>query len=265
MPLDVKRRPPVYLLLENQGLNAARGAGQLPFFGLFAAVEAVVQLLSRSVKHDGGRSAVLRPEGTGLDKVLSYSIRSRGDHASDELEPDPDGTWPDVAAEVSQVVIGALVGKGSRFGIDQDWGVAVILRVVGAALLVKSQVPVDPALAALIEVVDDIVGVALSREPRAWTLPSFDASLGQEKVLVWIGLADLAHVFVVCARIPVVGDAVDVLRSSGDLERVLGPVHEPVAIVIPYEDLKVAQAVFFQFWAEKAGGEFTFFRSGPDA
>ncbi len=121
--------------------------------------------------------------------------------------------------------------------------------MVRAAFLVEQDVPVGPAFGALVEVVDQRGAVALGVGERLQSrgVEALDGGLGQQQVLVGPGLVHRADVGMHRGPagpglVPVEAHAPCVARGVGILEDHPRALRHQVAVVVPDDDLAVAQA-----------------------
>ncbi|MBG9885027.1 hypothetical protein ABE10_00185 [Bacillus toyonensis] len=132
----------------------------------------------------------------------------------------------DDPADLSEHVVGGVVhdDRRSRDGeVDRHRSVAVVVDVVRPAGGVEDHVPVDPGLRAVLDVVDDVVGVALGGGPAPQPRTVLLTALGPVEMDVGELRLDLAERGEVLgphrragdevpqiAGVPVEGDPVDV-------------------------------------------------------
>mmetsp|Transcript_66004 Transcript_66004/g.204455 ORF Transcript_66004/g.204455 Transcript_66004/m.204455 type:complete len:265 (+) Transcript_66004:317-1111(+) len=152
------------------------------------------------------------------------------------------------------VVVRRLVQNGVVLRADQNGSGAEVLFVVGAPLGVEDDVPVDPALGPVIQVLDDVRRIALADEPLAQLRALLLAALRHDEVLVRPQLvhaldvveADLASPvgprLVARIPVPVEGRAPDVLGRGAVRIDVARPREHPVAVVVPHQQLGIQPA-----------------------
>eukprot|EP01137_Pigoraptor_chileana_P000265 Opistho-2@36166 len=143
---------------------------------------------------------------------------------------------------MAQVEIGTLVQQPARRPLGQDGRAAQIAHMVGATRFVEQQVPVDPAGRPAVQVMDDGACVALAQAPLAGVRPALLATLGEEQALVGPGVVQQLHMVEMVFAIPVEAAAPDVTGGFGVRVDDAGPLHHQVAVVVPDDDLDVAQS-----------------------
>ncbi|EEF23502.1 conserved hypothetical protein, partial [Ricinus communis] len=165
----LQARPPASA---RQRVARDRAGRQIGHAGLSIDVQHESVRALAAVHHDDDEDAVL-VDGGGALQVLAAR---RAQHAMRA------GT--DEAAEVTEVVVGALRHQPVPRSIREHRRAAQVADVVRPAGLVEQQVPVDPADGPAVEVVDHAAGVALAGGPGADVRAAFLAAFGEEQLLV---------------------------------------------------------------------------------
>mmetsp|Transcript_346 Transcript_346/g.722 ORF Transcript_346/g.722 Transcript_346/m.722 type:complete len:392 (-) Transcript_346:90-1265(-) len=129
--------------------------------------------------------------------------------------------------------------------------IAKVVHVVGAALMVKQNVPVSPARGARVEITHDIVTVALALAPSTVRDPGglslivrqhgqLEARLRRQQERVRVRFGHVGHVIEAAPRVPMEGDPVHVLRRRAvSAEQSVRPLLDVVLVVVVPKDLDV--------------------------
>ena len=119
---------------------------------------------------------------------------------------DADGAGANELAEVAEIIIGTLIDQLVVLGICDDRGRAVVSHVVGSAVFVQHHIPVDPADCPVVQITDDIVGVAFAEFPGTDVRAAFLATLGEQQVLIGECVVDFVEIFELIPGVPVKSD-----------------------------------------------------------
>ena len=206
-----------------------------------------------AVQHHDGHAAVGVGEGGAFQRLArgrrQHPLRTRLREAREV----PDGGKRTLRV---QAVLG-------RHG--QEGRAAEVAHVVGAALLVEQQVPVDPAHRPAVQVVDHRARVALGQFPAAPVRAAFLAALGEQQLLVGPRVVHQLHVVEVVFHVPVEARAPHVLRSLGIAVDDAGALDHGVAVVVPHDHAHVAEPGLVQRGAEVVAHEVAFLLGGVEA
>mmetsp|Transcript_39272 Transcript_39272/g.97041 ORF Transcript_39272/g.97041 Transcript_39272/m.97041 type:complete len:206 (+) Transcript_39272:490-1107(+) len=188
------------------------------------AAQAVEKRLVAAVQNHSGHLPIGAEEGGALQTVqtaacaVGAATDARGGALEEDGGVEQARTGGDVLGKVAHVVVLWVDVQLARSYVCHDRSVAVITQVVGSALLVEQEVPVQPTHRARLEVAEHVVCVPLSVAPRAvlQLRPLRPAvllvrCLGGEEHLVGPPLSDGAQLLEGVARVPVECDAVEVL------------------------------------------------------
>mmetsp|Transcript_56862 Transcript_56862/g.176375 ORF Transcript_56862/g.176375 Transcript_56862/m.176375 type:complete len:433 (+) Transcript_56862:667-1965(+) len=248
----------------------------------------VLVALVQDDHHQGVRAGAAVGEGGHLERVPAGAA------------DDPPRARADEPRKVGQVPESRLVEHPARGAVQDDGGNAEIPHVVGPALLVQAEVPVDPALAPGVDIRDDVHGVALPELPVSGLGAQLDASkllaaLGEEYVLVWPQLghsadvleaglaADVLNGGLVLLRdverdrghvrpdleagvpVPVVRDTPDILGGLGVAVDDGGSLEHAIAVVVPNENLHRLQTGSIKGGSKMIADEDHLFLCGEEA
>mmetsp|Transcript_24246 Transcript_24246/g.65559 ORF Transcript_24246/g.65559 Transcript_24246/m.65559 type:complete len:322 (+) Transcript_24246:449-1414(+) len=134
--------------------------------------------------------------------------------------------------------------------------IAKVVHVVGAALVVKQNVPVSPARGARVEITHDIVTVALALAPSTVRDPGglslivrqhgqLEARLRRQQERVRVRFGHVGHVIEAAPRVPMEGDPVHVLRRRAvSAEQSVRPLLDVVLVVVVPKDFDVGVGLF---------------------
>eukprot|EP00421_Protoceratium_reticulatum_P018500 CAMPEP_0168394316 /NCGR_PEP_ID=MMETSP0228-20121227/19469_1 /TAXON_ID=133427 /ORGANISM="Protoceratium reticulatum, Strain CCCM 535 (=CCMP 1889)" /LENGTH=368 /DNA_ID=CAMNT_0008407721 /DNA_START=326 /DNA_END=1429 /DNA_ORIENTATION=+ len=133
--------------------------------------------------------------------------------------------------------------------VGHHCGVAGVVRVVGPAVLVQQQVPVEPADGASVEVADDVVRVALAeaplatlqRRPFAPAVPLVGGLAGQQQGR-WVVPVHALQGLEAVARVPVEGHSAGPAERPRVPEERVGPEADVVLVVVVDKDLEPREA-----------------------
>jgi len=153
----------------------------------------------------------------------------------------------------------------ARGTVEPDRAAAEVARVVGSALGVEQDVPVDPSPYAGLEVADQVVGVVLGQTDLIVLLArELAAALRHDELAVGPATRRLAERLEVVAGIPVEGDAVHdprLLRLRGILrvglhlpcaEGLQTTVDDAFLVVVPHQDAHIGEPLCIESGAQLA-------------
>ena len=198
---------------------------------LIAGFQLIIDLPLRPV-HDGDRNFSVRVPARGRFQIRIAGCGVYNNSAGSEE-----------FAEVSQIVVGGIVGQLSGRGVGKDGSGAEISGMVRAAGGIQNEIPVNPALRPVVQAADDIMPVALPDGVAIGMRAAFRAGLGMDQVLFRIGLVGYLHVrerVGLRFSIPVKGHAPDEFPGIGIAENavrimfdlVLPFVIEPLVVIV---------------------------------
>src|SRR5580692_5862363 len=155
---------------------------------------------------------------------------------------------------MSDIVIGVRVDQLTGLGIGMDGSKAEILHMIGAALLIEEHIPIRPSRRPIIEIIDHGAAISFSQLPALQAVPTIMESVtsfGQHQVLIRKGFMDPLNVLIhlpasAPVLIPVKPHAPGIFSGLRIAQYSTGLLIQQVAVMIPYDDLLIAQSLFCQ-------------------
>ena len=198
--------------------------------------QVIGDLLIGFVHHHYRHLSIRIEKGSGKQRASAWragdSLRARADKLR----------------KVSDVVIRVRVNQLARLRIGVNRGEAEILDVIRPASFIQQYVPVRPADSAAVEVIDHRASVQFAQFPvlELFGIEGIGAAFGEDQVLVGKGLVhelDVVEHRVAAAPwlVPVITNAPHILRGFGVRQDRAGPLIDEIAVVIPGDDLLVAE------------------------
>ena len=117
----------------------------------------------------------------------------------------------------------------------------------------------------MVQVLDDGAGVALAKFPLSGVRAAFLAAFGKQKLLVGPGVVHHLHMVKVVAAVPVKARAPHVFGGLGVAVDHICALHQAVAVVVPHNDLDMAQACGLQHRPQVVAHKVALFFGGVNA
>mmetsp|Transcript_134522 Transcript_134522/g.335628 ORF Transcript_134522/g.335628 Transcript_134522/m.335628 type:complete len:267 (-) Transcript_134522:882-1682(-) len=178
-----------------------------------------------AIQHDDHRKPIRTQEGSGFEAIvrgaspigpgLTLITPCVGD-----VRAEPPRSGQDVLREVAYGVILRVDVDLPRF--HEHGCIADVVHMVGPAILVEKEIPIDPPCRTGVQVTDDVMRVTLTKGPisgdegAAWfpSIPLEGSLRGKQHGLREV-FADLRYAIKVIPCVPMEGNTGSILRSSG--------------------------------------------------
>src|ERR1017187_74502 len=176
----------------------------------------------------------------------------------------PGGAGTNESTKVSEVIIRTLENEPVVHRVRNDRRTTEIIGVVGAAGFVQQQVPINQTNGPAVQVVDNLVAIALPHIPGTEMRAALLAAFGKDELLIRPGFVGQLKVLEFFRAVPVKGRPPDIRTGFGIIVSQLDSFDEQIAVMVPDNDLDVLQAGLLERRPEVIADEIPFLLGAID-